>query len=138
MDDQRARDRAGLASSIVIDAAIFIHTRCGPGLLEGAYRAFLTHELRLRGLTVRSEVDVPVTYRGSKLELAFRLDLLVEEALVVELKAVKALAPIHHAQLLSYLRLSGHRMGLLINFHVPRLRDGIRRLVDDEPWEVPR
>ncbi|HEU5173613.1 MAG TPA: GxxExxY protein [Gemmatimonadaceae bacterium] len=137
MDDHATRDRADLASGIVVDAAIFIHSRYGPGLVESAYKAFLAHELRLRGLTVRTEVDIPVTYRGVKVELGLRLDMLVEEALIVELKTVSALAPIHHAQLLSYLRLSGHRIGLLLNFHAVRLRDGLRRLVNDEPWDPP-
>ena len=137
MDDQEARNRAELASAIVIDAAMFVHTRCGPGLMESAYKAFLARELRLRGLTVRTEVEIPVTYRGLKVELGLRVDMLVDEALVVELKTVRALAPIHHAQLLSYLRLSGHRIGLLLNFHAARLRDGLRRIVNDKPWEVP-
>ena len=82
-------------------------------------------------------LEIPVTYRGVKVELGLRVDMLVDEALVVELKTVRALAPIHHAQLLSYLRLSGHRIGLLLNFHTARLRDGLRRLVNDEPWELP-
>lgn len=137
MDNQETRDRAQLAAAIVVDAAMFIHSKVGPGLLESAYKAFLAHELRLRGLTVRTEVEIPVTYRGMKLDLALRVDMLVDEALIVELKTVSALAPIHHAQLLSYLRLSGHRIGLLLNFHALRMRDGLRRLVNDSPWEMP-
>jgi GxxExxY protein len=94
-------------------------------------------EREARGLTARTQVEVPVTYRGNRLDIAFRLDLLVDEALVVELKTVGALAPIHHAQLLSYLRLSGHRLGLLINFHSARRNDGIRRVVEDWEWPMP-
>ena len=138
MDDQAARDRADVASGIVVSAAMYIHSCCGPGLLEAPYKAFLARELRLRGLDVRTEVEVPVTFRGLKVDFGFRLDLLVEEALVVELKTVRALAPVHHAQLLSYLRLSGHRIGILLNFHSARLKDGLRRVVDDAPWELPR
>lgn len=137
MDDQAARDRADFASGIVIDAAMFVHSACGPGLLEGPYRVFLAEELRLRGLGVRTEVGVPVTYRGVRVDFGFRLDLLVEDALIVELKTVRALAPVHHAQLLSYLRLTGHRIGLLLNFHAERLRDGLKRVVDDRSWELP-
>jgi GxxExxY protein len=138
MDDQAARDRADFASGIVIDSAMFVHSSYGPGLLESPYKAFLARELRLRGLAVRTEVGVPVTYRGLTADFGFRLDLLVEDALIVEIKTVKALAPIHHAQLLSYLRLTGHRVGLLLNFHAERLRDGLKRIVEDRSWEPPR
>lgn len=138
MDDQATRDRADFASGIVITAAMFIHSRCGPGLLESAYKAFLARELRLRGLDVRTEVTIPVTYRGERVELGLRMDMLVDDALVVELKTVSALLPVHRAQVLSYLRFSGHRIGLLLNFHAGRLREGIARIVNDAPWELPR
>jgi GxxExxY protein len=101
----------------------------GPGLLEGAYQACLTSELSRRGLTVQREVAFPVTYEGERIDLGYRIDLLVEESVVIEVKAIAALLPIHEAQLLSYLRLSGHRLGLLLNFHVLHMRDGIKRLV---------
>lgn len=114
----------------VIQAAIEVHSLLGPGLLERAYLSCLTHELRIRGLGIEVEVPLPLIYKGLALGAAYRLDLVVERELIVEMKTVRQLHPIHEAQLLSYLRLSGLRVGLLINFHVPLLRDGIRRLVN--------
>jgi GxxExxY protein len=114
----------------VVDAAIVVHSALGPGLLESAYEACLAHELRARGLRVVTQLPLPVTYRGAQIELGYRLDVLVDDAVLVEVKAAAKLLPIHEAQLLSYLRLGGYRLGLLINFHVPRLKDGIRRLVN--------
>ena len=108
-----------------------VHSALGPGLLEGAYEACLAHELRKRGLGVAVQVPLPVWYDGVKIELGYRLDMLVEDAVIVELKAVSKLAPLHEAQLLSYLRLSAHQVGLLINFHMPHLRDGIKRIVNN-------
>jgi GxxExxY protein len=113
----------------VVDAAMTVHSALGPGLLESAYEACLAYELRARGLRVLAQVPLPVVYRAVRIEVGYRLDLLVDGAVVVELKTVAKLLPIHEAQLLSYLRLSGIRVGLLINFHVPRLRDGIKRMV---------
>lgn len=118
-------------SGAVIDAAMRVHSVLGPGLLESAYSACLAHELRRRGLKVLCEVPLPVVYDGVKLEAGYRLDMLVEDSVVVEVKAVESLAPIHQAQLLSYLKLSGKRVGLLINFHVLHLKDGIKRMVND-------
>ena len=115
----------------VVDAAMRVHTALGPGLLEGAYQACLAQELRWRGTAVRSQVVLPVTYRNAIIDLGYRVDLLVDEVIVVELKAVTKLLPIHEAQLLSYLKLSGYRAGLLINFHVPLLKDGIKRMVNN-------
>jgi GxxExxY protein len=116
-------------SGQVVDAALKVHLVLGPGLLESAYRTCLVHELRDRGCEVIEESALPVVYRGIRLDAGYRLDLLVNGTVVVELKAVPRLLPIHEAQLLSYLRLSGHTVGLLINFHVPRLKDGIRRMI---------
>jgi GxxExxY protein len=113
----------------VIGAAIEVHRALGPGLLESTYRVCLRHELEQRGLTVASEVPVPVEYRGVRLDCGYRIDLLVEGAVVVELKSVEGLLPVHEAQLITYLRLSGLRVGLLINFNVPVLKDGIVRRV---------
>jgi GxxExxY protein len=113
----------------VIGAAVQVHRELGPGLLESAYRTCLTQELRLNCVRVDSEVAIPVIYRGARLECGYRLDLLVEGQVIVELKAVQALEELHAAQLLTYLRLSGKRIGLLINFNVPLLKQGIRRLV---------
>ena len=116
-------------SGAVVDAAMKVHSALGPGLLESAYAVCLTHELVKRGLKVNCEVPVLVVYDGVRLEAGYRLDMLVEDTVIVELKAVEALAPIHQAQLLSYLKLSGKPIGLLINFHTPHLKDGIKRFV---------
>lgn len=111
----------------IVDAAMKVHSALGPGLLESAYEACLVHELRSRGLRVAVQVALPVVYEGMKVELGYRLDLVVEEAVIVELKAQARLLAVHEAQLLSYLKLSGYRVGLLINFHASRLKDGIKR-----------
>lgn len=126
MNDGEINARTGL----VVDSAMKIHSALGPGLLESAYEVFLVRELRRRGLSVEVQVPLPVVFDGARADLAYRVDLLVDDAVVVELKAVAKLLPIHEAQLLSYLKLSGHRVGLLINFHVLHLKDGIRRLVN--------
>ncbi len=115
----------------VIGAAMEVHRALGPGLLESAYEACLVHELASRGLRVEPQKPMPVTYKGVHLDVGYRLDVLVEGKVILELKAVEQLLPIHEAQLLSYLRLSGCRLGLLINFNVPVLRQGIRRLVNN-------
>ena len=114
----------------VIGGAIAVHKELGPGLLESAYAACLAFELADRGLSVEQQRELPVTYRGAKLDCGYRLDLLIEDKVVVELKSVEKLAPIHEAQLLSYLKLSGCKVGLLINFNVPVLKDGVKRLVN--------
>ena len=116
-------------SGAVVDAAMKVHTALGPGLLESAYAACLRHELIKRGFRVAYEVPVPVVYDGMKLEVGYKLDLLVEDTVVVELKAIEALAPIHQAQIISYLKLTGKPIGLLINFHSLHLKDGIKRFV---------
>jgi GxxExxY protein len=120
---------------IVVDAAMRVHSLLGPGLLESAYQACLAQELRKRNLTVETQVGLPVVYEGEKLDLGYRIDLLVENLVIVEIKCVDAIHPVHEAQLLSYLRLSGRNVGLLINFHVARLKDGIRRMVDGRDWD---
>jgi GxxExxY protein len=117
-------------SAIVVDSAIKVHKRLGPGLLESAYRECLVWELRQRGLSVHVEVPVPLRYEGVKLDFAYRLDVLVENRVVVECKALLALLPVHQAQLLSYLKLSDKRLGLLFNFHELKLKNGIVRLVN--------
>jgi GxxExxY protein len=114
-------------SGAIVDAAMKVHTHLGPGLLESSYEACLVHELRKRGLSVDAQVPLPILYDGVRLDAAYRLDLLVEGQVVVELKSVEQLLPIHEAQLMSYLKLSGLKVGLLINFNVVHLRDGIRR-----------
>lgn len=114
----------------VVDGAMAVHAALGPGLLESAYAPCLTHELALRGLAARGQLPLDVVYKGVKVEAAYRLDLVVDGVIVIELKTVTKLLPIHEAQLLSYLRLGGYKLGFLINFHVPLLKDGIRRMVN--------
>ena len=122
-------------SSAVISAAMKVHSRLGPGLLESAYEACLVQELRNRGVRVETQVPVPVVYEGMKLEAGYRIDLLVESKVVVEIKSVDAIAPVHKAQTLSYLRLSSRNLALLINFNVVHLKDGIRRFVIGTDWK---
>ncbi len=121
----------------IIGAAIDVHRALGPGLLESAYEACLAFEIVERGLKVEQQKPLPVVYREVKLDCGYRLDLLVEGSVIVEVKAVDHLMPVHQAQLLSYLKLSGCHVGLLINFNVKVLRDGLRRVVNDFP-ESPR
>ena len=106
-----------------------VHSVLGPGLLESAYHACLLHELRKQGLRVAGQVGLPVVYDGEKIDLGYRIDLIVEGVVIVEIKCVEAINPVHQAQLLSYMRLSGRQVGLLINFHVAHLRDGIKRMM---------
>jgi GxxExxY protein len=115
----------------IISAAIAVHRELGPGLLESAYESCLVYELLQQGLTVERQKALPVTYRGVKIDCGYRIDLLVEDAVIVELKAVESIDPIHEAQLLSYLKLSGYQIGLLINFNVRMLKQGIKRLVNN-------
>ena len=112
----------------IIGAAIAVHRDLGPGLLESAYEACLAFELAKRGLRVEQQKPLPVHYQGVDLDCGYRIDLLVEKRVIVELKAVERLEPIHNAQLLSYLKLSGLRLGLLINFNVLVLKNGIKRI----------
>jgi GxxExxY protein len=122
--------RINEVTGTVVDAAMKVHTALGPGLLESAYEACLVYELRKRGLKVLAQVALPVVYEDVRLDAGYRIDLLVEDAVVVELKAVERLVPVHEAQLLSYLKLSGKKAGLLINFNVLHLKDGIKRVVN--------
>lgn len=115
----------------IIQAAMTVHSALGPGLLESAYEACLEAELVQAGVRVEKQVPLPIVYRTVKLDCGYRIDLLVEGAVVVEVKAVSEVLPVHEAQILSCLRLSGCRLGLLLNFHVARLKDGIRRFVSD-------
>jgi GxxExxY protein len=121
----------------IIAAAMKVHTVLGPGLLESAYHACLLHELRKQGLSVASQVGLPVVYDGERIDLGYRIDLIVGDVVIVEVKCVEAINPVHQAQLLSYMRLSGRQVGLLINFHVAHLRDGIKRMVDGYDWQKP-
>ena len=112
----------------IIGAALVVHTELGPGLLESVYEICLARELQTKGLKVERQVPVPVTYCGEQLEVGFRIDLLVEEKVVVELKAVEKILPIHEAQVLTYLKLTKQRLGLLLNFNVVSMQDGIKRV----------
>jgi GxxExxY protein len=120
-------------SGEIIAAAIEVHRQLGPGLLESVYQACLVEELGLRGIGVRQEVPFPITYKEIRLEIGLRLDLLVEDLVIVELKSVQRLEPVHHLQLLTYLRLSGRWLGLLFNFNAPLLKHGLHRLVNGYP-----
>lgn len=111
----------------VVDAAMLVHSRLGPGLLESAYDACLAYELRSRGLSVLQQVPMPLQYGGVRLEVAYHADEVVDDAILIEIKAVAKLAPVHAAQLLSYLHVSGLPVGFLIIFHEPHLRDGLKR-----------
>jgi len=123
-------------SKIILDAAFKVHTRTGPGLLETVYEVVLAHELRKQGLNVQRQVPVPIRYDELEFEEGFRADLVVEGKLIVELKSVEKLAPVHGKQVLTQLRLSGHKLGLLIKFGEVHLGDGIKRIANgltDEP-----
>jgi GxxExxY protein len=114
----------------IVDAAYKIHSTLGPGLLESAYQAVLVYELQRRGLRIEAETPMPVVYEGIQLDVGFRADLIVEEMVIVELKSVEQIVPVHKKQLLTYLRVADKRLGLLINFGAPLIRDGITRIVN--------
>ena len=130
-----ASPRVNRVTGRIVTGAMKVHSQLGPGLLESAYEACLAHELRREGLQVARQVELPVVYDGETIDLGYRIDLLVEDLVVVELKCVECINPIHQAQLLSYIRLSRKNVGLLINFHVAHLRNGIKRMVDGKNWE---
>ena len=117
-------------ATIIVDAAFKIHKTLGPGLLESVYQATLDHELRRRGLSVNREVSLPVHYEGIQLEVGYRVDLIVADKVIIEVKSVEAIAPVHKKQVLTYLRLMDLRLGLLINFNVERIKEGIHRVVN--------
>lgn len=117
----------------VVDAAYRIHTSLGPGLLESVYEVVLAYELEKRGLRAVRQQAVPVIYQDTRIEMGFRADLVVEDLVIVEIKSVEALAPVHKKQLLTHLRLSGKRLGLLINFNVALIKDGITRIANGMP-----
>lgn len=131
MTESDRSTRINRTTGEIVDAAMKVHTALGPGLLEGAYQACLAYELRKRAIQVGVSVKLPVVYERVRIDIGYRVDLIVNDTVLVELKAVAKLLPIHTAQLLSYLKLGDFRVGLLINFHVLRLRDGIERLVNE-------
>jgi GxxExxY protein len=116
-------------TSPIIGAAIEVHRHLGPGLLESAYEECLCHELHLRGLGFKRQIEIPVLYKGLKLDCGYKLDLIIQDEIILELKSVEKLLPVHEAQLLTYLKLTGKKVGLLINFNVPLLTQGIIRRV---------
>lgn len=113
----------------IIGGLIRVHSALGPGLLESAYEACVAYDLRLEGLKLETQVPLPVIYRGMKVDCGFRIDMIVEALVIVEFKAVERLLPIHEAQALTYLKLTGKRLCILVNFNVERVRDGIQRVV---------
>jgi GxxExxY protein len=127
------KDYLNKLSNEVIGAAIEVHRDLGPGLLETSYEASLQHELKLRGISSLRQLMLPIRYKDLEISDAYRIDLLVDDSLVVELKTVQALLPIHFAQILTYLRMSNKHLGLLINFHTLRLADEIKRIVHNFP-----
>jgi GxxExxY protein len=130
-DHREHGDAAGLdaLTGQIVDAGMQVHKELGPGLLESAYETCLAFELESRGLVVRRQVVLPVVYRGLTLDAGYKLDLLVEEQIILEIKAIDALTRVHEAQILTYLKLSGHRVGFLMNFKVALFKDGLRRFV---------
>jgi GxxExxY protein len=121
----------------IIDSAMKVHSTLGPGLLESTYEICLLHELRKRSLEVKSQLSLPVAYDGVRLDAGYRIDLLVESSVIVELKAVERLLPVHEAQILSYLKLSGYTVGLLLNFNVVHFKNGIKRIVNNFKNSAP-
>jgi GxxExxY protein len=122
-------------SHAIITAAMKVHSELGPGLLESAYQACVQHELQQAGFRAASQVGLPVVYHGVRLEIGYRMDLVVDDLVIVEIKSVDAISPVHQAQIISYLKLSGKSLGLLINFNVVHLKDGIRRFVNGSSWK---
>jgi GxxExxY protein len=122
----------------IIGAAIEVHRHIGPGLLESAYETCLVFEIKRLGMSVDVQMPLPVVYKEVRLDSGYRMDLVVEAEVIVEIKAIEKLLPIHDAQLLSYLRLSGKKVGLLLNFHVPVLKDGLKRIVNEFPDSASR
>ena len=117
----------------IVDAAYHVHTRLGPGLLESVYETVLAYELEKRGLRVLRQQPIPIVYEGTRIEMGFRADLIVEDRVIVEIKSVESLAPVHKKQLLTHLRLTDKRLGLLINFNVALIKEGIARIANGMP-----
>lgn len=135
MNHEGHKEHKGLDARIeavgreVIDSGLKVHRVLGPGLLESAYETCLAFELTSRGVRLARQLPLPMVYEGQQLDAGYRLDLLVEDCVIVEVKAVEALSRLHEAQIITYLRLSGHRLGYLMNFNVPLFRQGVRRFV---------
>ena len=126
----KSKEEIELIAKQLVDSMLAVHRELGPGLLESTYQACLAHELGARGIEVRCKVELPVKYKGLEIEAGYRIDMLVADCIVIENKSVQALVPIHEAQLLTYLMLSGCRLGFLVNWNVPLIKDGIKRMVN--------
>ena len=126
----KTREEIELLAKQLVDCLLAVHRTMGPGLLESANQACLVHELRSRGLTVQCEVVLPVRYAGIEIEAGYRIDMLLEDCIIVENKAVQAIVPIYEAQLLNYLKLSDRKLGFLVNWNVSLIKDGIKRMVN--------
>jgi GxxExxY protein len=126
----KSKEEIELVATQLVDSMLAVHRELGPGLLESTYQACLAYELRERGIEVRCEVELPVKYKGLEIEAGYRIDMLVADCIVIENKSVQALVPIHEAQLLTYMKLSGCRLGFLVNWNVPLIKDGIKRIVN--------
>ena len=124
-----SNDEIEEVATIIVDSCVKVHRELGPGLLESTYQLCLAHERRTRGISVRCEVMLPVQFDGMEIEAGYRIDMLVAECIVIENKSLGKLLPIHDAQLLTYLKLSGFRLGFLVNWNVPLIKDGIKRMV---------
>ena len=129
-NEETRRERSNRLTEKIIGCAIEVHKRLGPGLLESAYEECLCYELSQLNISFERQVAMPLPYKGVKLECGYKIDLVIDDLVIIELKTVERFHPIHEAQLLSYLKLDGKKLGLLINFHVPVLRDGIKRVVN--------
>jgi len=127
----KTRDDIERIAKELVDCVVKVHRLLGPGLLESAYQACLAYELRDRAFDVRCEVAMPVRYGGIEIEAGYRIDMLVDDCIIVENKSVQAIPPICEAQLLTYLKLSGRKLGFLVNWNVPLIKDGIKRMVND-------
>ena len=126
----KSQEELNQISKVILDACITVHKEMGPGLLESIYVWCLLYELRGRGLKVQEEVSIPLVYKGIELPKIFRIDLLVEDEIIIEAKAVEILLPVHEAQIISHLKLTENRLGFLVNFNVPLLKDGFKRFVN--------
>lgn len=127
----KTREELDHLANIIVDCCYHVHKEMGPGLLESIYLLCLVQELRSRGLKVETEVRVPLFYKGMELSKDFRLDILVEDEIIVEAKAVEIVHPVYQAQIISYLRLTNKKIGFLVNFHVPLIKNGIKRIVNN-------
>lgn len=127
----KSKEEIEQIAAVIVDSVVKVHRALGPGLMESAYQACLAYELHDRGVEVRCEVPLPIQYGALQIEAGYRIDMLVADCIIIENKAVQATVPVHEAQLLTYLKLSGCRLGFLINWNVPLIKDGIKRIVNN-------